>query len=405
MADALARTLRSRDFQLALVGAVTAVVSLGLAMAPPRAVPVEGDLLPLAEVSASSGEVKRRSGDALGWRPLATHMPVFDGDAVFVPPGGEATLRFDDGTELGVDERSLVVLERPRAGRHALLLRQGAVSGRAGQVGVDIQTPVGLASLGAASEARVELSEARVEVAVSRGQAAVSGAGGTRAVTGGQRVGSGRAGLEALAPWPVELRTPEANLRQLFRGAPSAVTLTWAGAVPVGGRLQVAHDRLFAFVEHDLALGSERYVLEKPKVGVTWWRVVGARGEPVSGARRFTLVEDVAPAPVQPRVGEVVLAPRGSTLVFAWTALPGVAKYRLEVCATEGFEALTVGADATTTQLRLPVTFDEGSWYWRVRAADGDEPGLPSKPTRFRLIHTSIPAAPELLTPQLEVGQ
>jgi hypothetical protein len=359
MADALARTLRSRDFQLALVGAVTAVVSLGLAMAPPRAVPVEGDLLPLAEVSASSGEVKRRSGDALGWRPLATHMPVFDGDAVFVPPGGEATLRFDDGTELGVDERSLVVLERPRAGRHALLLRQGAVSG----------------------------------------------AGGTRAVTGGQRVGSGRAGLEALAPWPVELRTPEANLRQLFRGAPSAVTLTWAGAVPVGGRLQVAHDRLFAFVEHDLALGSERYVLEKPKVGVTWWRVVGARGEPVSGARRFTLVEDVAPAPVQPRVGEVVLAPRGSTLVFAWTALPGVAKYRLEVCATEGFEALTVGADATTTQLRLPVTFDEGSWYWRVRAADGDEPGLPSKPTRFRLIHTSIPAAPELLTPQLEVGQ
>lgn len=36
MPDALARTLRSRNLQLALVGAVTAVVSLGLALAPPR---------------------------------------------------------------------------------------------------------------------------------------------------------------------------------------------------------------------------------------------------------------------------------------------------------------------------------------------------------------------------------
>lgn len=200
--------------------------------------PAEADLLALAHVSASSGEVKRRSGDALGWRPLATRMSVFDGDSVFVPPGGEATLRFDDGTELSVDERSLVVLERPRAGRYTLLLRQGALSGRVGQGGVEIQTPAGVANLDAASEARVEVGDARVEVAVTRGQAAVFGAGAARTVSAGQRVGSGRGGLETLAPWPPTCGPGRRTCGVSFRGAPSAVTFTWAGAVPQGARLR-----------------------------------------------------------------------------------------------------------------------------------------------------------------------
>jgi FecR protein len=392
------------DLALVSLGMVMAVASLALAFVPPSAGSQVPDAAALGTVLEQSGEVQRRPADTLGWRRLARGMSLLDGDAVFVPPGGEVSIRFDDGTELAIDERSLVVLERPRAGLRTLQLRQGAVSSRVGTVALRLQTPRGAARLDAGTEARVELSAATVQVAVQHGEASVAGlTGPAQTVSAGERVEATSAAVQVLPSWPVQLVAPDPRRHLSFTDRPGPLELEWTGELPRGARLQLARDRFFAFVDSDEAVSGGRFALEHPQAGVTWWRLVDARGEALCEARRFVLVEDVAPVPVLPRPGEVVMAPPGAAVPFAWTALTGVGRYRLEVAATESFEAVAWAQEVAGPEVRVAPGLAEGSWYWRVRASDGADPGLASRPSRFRIIHRGIPEAPELYTPEIEI--
>jgi hypothetical protein len=285
-----------------------------------------------------------------------------------------------------------------------LQLRQGSVSGRVGEVTLDIQTPNGTAQLSRASEARVELDQGHLAVAVKKGSAAVGHKGTKTTVGQGQRASSSDAGVVAEKPWPVELREPAANLTRVYSGTPPALSLSWAGTVLPGARLQVARDRFFAFLDRDVPAVGGTLTIERPAVGVTWWRVVDAQGGALSEARRFVFSEDVAPVTMLPRLGDVVLAPEGGVVAFAWTPLVGVSKYRLELSPSQGFEPVTLSKEVTQAQTQLALALPEGTWFWRVRVVDDRDASPPSAIARFRLIHKGIPEAPELYNPEIEVG-
>ena len=399
-----AGALRERDLWLAGVAALVAAASLSLALATGRGTDTIPATPVVASVKQASGEVKLRLAFTLGWHGANRGIEVHDGDALFVPPGAEATLAFNDGTELSLDERSLVVIERPRSGVRSVTLRQGSVSGRAGSEGLTLQTPAGEARLEADSEARVELTGQQLEVSVKKGSARVKGGtGAAKTIASGQRVAAANAGTTELVPFPVQLTAPEAQARFAFRGNTAAVTLSWSGEVPEGARVQVARDRLYAFVDSELPVSGSSLVLKEPSKGVTWWRVVDAEGRPISEARRFTCVEDVAPVAMYPRSGEVLLAPPGTQVGFAWAPLPGIGRYRLEISPSQGFEPVTVSEVVNGATARLPLNLNESTWFWRVRVDDGTGLGAPSEPMRFRVIHKGIPEAPELLSPEIEV--
>lgn len=390
--------MNPRELTLATAGLVVALASALVSLVPART--DEPDATRAAVAFQTVGEVKRRPADTLGWQRLIEGMGVFESDAVFVPPGGAGALRFDDGTELFLDERSLVVVERAPRGRR-LRLRQGAVSGRVGRQSLSLETPVGEATLASASEARVEVGPAALEVTVLRGSASV----GAQVLDAGQRVAAGVRGLEVLPSWPVQLVAPAPQVRLVYRDRPAPVELRWEGAPPRGARVQLAHDRLFSFVELELRAEGGALTLARPSAGVTWWRLVDERGAPVSEARRFILLEDVPAVALAPAEGEVVLASPGSQVTFGWTALAGAERYRLELSAAKTFEPVVLTKEVPRPSAKLVLALAEGSWYWRVRSVDGEVLGVTSKPCRFRLIHKAIPDAPELLLPELEVGE
>ncbi|MBL8912558.1 MAG: FecR domain-containing protein [Archangium sp.] len=358
----------------------------------------------VAAVAQSSGEVKLRPAQTLGWTGANRGADVFDGDAIFIPPGAEATIRFLDGTELSLDERSLVVIEKPRSGVRSVTLRQGSFSGRAGSEGLTLTTPNGSATLEAQTEARVELTGKELEVSVKKGTAQVKGSSGSaRSVTGGQRVSAAQNGTNELAAWTVELTAPEAQARFAYRSEPAPVTLSWQGDVPKGARVQIARDRLFAFLTKEIPALNGTATVKEPARGVTWWRVVDVDGNPLSEARRFTCSEDVAPVLMFPRNGDVLLVPPGSEIAFSWTPLAGQSRYRLEISPSQGFEPVTATEEVQGSSVRLKVSLNEATWYWRVRTSDESGAGAPSSPMRFRVIHKGIPEAPELLNPEIEV--
>lgn len=397
----VAETRSYRDVVVAGVGALIAVVSLTAALKP-TAARVRTTNTVAGHIQLAVGALQVRPAETLGWVTATRGDDVHESDAVYVPPGSEARVEFLDGTVLELDERSLVVIEPQRGQGRSVTLRQGSVAGVAGQVPLTLATKDGTATLPPAASARVDVSKGQLDVNVTKGTAQVSARGKTTGLDAGSRARV-MDEMVLMPSWPVTLLAPEAQHRQLFHGAPPTMTLSWSEA-PKGARLQIARDRLFAFLSSDLLVDGSQKELSAPSGGVTWWRIVDAAGVPLSEARRFSLVEDLSPANRMPRPGEVVLAPPGTRLEYAWTPLPGVGRYLLEVSASQSFEPLAVSETVSGTQVKLVSSLAEGSWFWRVRAAD-DALGeaLPSEASRFRIIHKAIPEAPELLNPEIEV--
>lgn len=391
-----------RDAALALVAAACAATAITLLAAEQ---PRESGGFAVARpavgtVAEANKPLRLRSAEELGWRNIAAGAEVRERDALFVPPATAARLSFKDGTTLELDERSLVVIEAPR-GRKTVALRQGSFAGVAGNDGMLVQTPQGTAQVAPSSQLQVALGQGgKVELEVVRGQATV----GDKTLAVGQRGELSQQGFAETAPWPVKLGAPERGKRVFFRGGPPPVTLDWKGDLPEGALVEVARDRGFAFVLQQKTSADKALTFAATEPGVYWWRVVDAAHTPLSEARRFSLQEDVPPAPISPRPGEVVLASDGKGLRLVWAEVRGVTRYRVELSGAADFSRVEVERSVTGTQLVLDQPLAEAGWYWRVRSADEDRGDSgPSEAVGFRLIHKRILDAPELLAPEIEV--
>ncbi len=397
---------RAWDSLLAAGAAAVAGVLLFMAVAGQDPWAQAGTSPVVAHVLSAQGAVQVRAAQTLGWRRLAHGDDVHESDSVFIAPGGAARLAFVDGTELDLDEKSLVVVEALRQDAREVTLKQGSVSGLAGERGLTLVTANGTAELSPRSEARVELDQGQVAIAVRKGEAQVKGKGGQKTKVGqGGRAQADGAQAQVLPAWPVTLVSPAPNARRRAASA-DPVTLEWKGTTPDGAKVQLARDRLFAFVTLELDALPGHGEVAAPEPGVTWWRVVDGAGRPLSESRRFSALAETAPGLLAPREGEVVLAPEGQPVGFTWTPLVGVHRYRFEVSSSRGFEPIVATEAVAGAGFKWVPRLAEGTWYWRVASLDGElGEGLPSPPQKFRLIRKALPNAPELLNPEVEIGK
>lgn len=349
-------------------------------------------------ISFSSADLRRRPASRLGWEEVSRGEAVHELDALFVPPGVEAKVTFKDGTVLELDERSLVVIDAPRAGRRNVSVRQGSVEGSAGAAGLSLNTPQGTAQISPQSQAIVEVTGSQVAMSMTRGEGKL----GDAALLNGERGGLGAGGVKTQGRWEVTLLEPARNHRSFFRGQSPSLKFRFEAA-PADARLQVARDRGFAFVLEEPSAAAQQFEFSGG-AGVFWWRVVNEAGEPISESRRLTVLEDTPPSLLSPRDGEVMLSDVKQPGLFSWVGVRGVSRYKVEISQTAAFTQLAFEREVEGALLRTPLTLTEGRWFWRVRTIDEErgESG-PSVARPFRLIHRALPEAPELLTPEIEV--
>ena len=359
----------------------------------------------IAHLTSPSSEVRRRAAHTLLWETLAPGSEVRDQDTVFVPPQADAEISFLDGTRLELDENSLVLLEAPTDATPSVALQQGSLLGHTKAGTLKIRSEGGSTALKGNSVARVDLEDLGPQVEVLSGQAGLATSQGERPLAAHQRASSKGGGRWQVGAAPsLELRAPERNARLPFHGTPEAVTISWRPDDASSARLQVARDRTFGFVVLQINALEGQARLEHPDPGVYWWRLVDPQGRALSEARRFTLVEDLPPRPLIPKGAQVVLSTEQSPIQFAWTQVRGASGYRLEVAADEGFTTVAHSAPSGRPGLSSHLPLPEGTYYWRVRAEDSSRAGSPSRALPFRLIHKALPEAPELLSPEIEVG-
>lgn len=387
------------DAWVAAGAVATGLTALFLLVVLPDGAPAELATRPIvAQVSQASAELRLRPADTLGWRPLGPGQPVRQDDAIFVPPGVEASVTLSDGTVLELDEQSLVVIEAMKQGRRRVAVRQGSVIGRAAAE-LEFSSGGVTTQLSADAEARLDVVKGAPQLSVSKGQAQVLGAW----LQPGHRAALTPQGLVEQSPWPVTLDGPQASWRRRFHVSPPPVSLQWHGALP-GDLVQVARDKGFAFVVDEASADTGELLFSRAEAGVFWWRVVSAEGEPRSEARRFSLLEDVPPVLLTPRPDEVVLSNDATPATLRWTQVRGVTRYRVEFSASADFATEAFAREVDGVVLRASLPLNEGVWWFRVRAAELERDEAPASPARsFTLVHRPLLAPPELLAPELEV--
>jgi hypothetical protein len=382
---------RDRDRLLLATSGLGLVVVFGLLLwggpEPARAV----DAPAIAKLTYAGGGVLRRRTGTLAWDGVRSGTVLSSRDAVYVPPGGLATVSFESGAAFDVEEKSLILVEPPEDADGALnrvALLKGSIEGASGRGAAAIRGASGVALLEPGSEGRFQ---ARAE----------QGTTWFELITGRARVN----GAQVSAPaYPVRLEAPRSGQRLYFAQFPAAVALRWQVGAPAELRLQVARDPAYAEVVSEAAAVGGAQAFRAPAPGSFFWRLVDAAGKPQSESRRFLVVEDRPPSLFSPIAGEVVFAPPGTQVPFWWTEVDGVSRYRVEIATDPSFRELAFAAEADGATLWADPRLPEGVYLWRVRALDparGESP--PSAPVRFRLVAQAVPNAPELFDPTIEV--
>ncbi len=362
-----------------------AAVAWLLAAGPERAASPPGTGSAVASLAFATGAVLHRPRGSLAWEGARPGQVLHEEEALYVPPGGIATVAFRGGATLDVEERSLVMLEPgPGAGEAGLELLRGAVSGRAEAGALAVRAPAGRAVLGRGAEGRLSVDRAgsvRLDLAAGAGRV------------------EGRA---AAAARGVALSAPPRGDRFWLSERNPVARLRWNGAEARGLLAEVARDRAFSEKLASAAGAAGALDFRPPRPGVYYWRIADARGAPRSEVRHLVVLEDRPPAPFTPAAGEMVLAPPGRPIAFWWTAVEGAPGYRMQIADDPSFPAPVFEAGSDGPGLWASPRLAEGVYYWRVRVAGREESPF-STPSPFRVIHAPVPAAPVLFEPAIEV--
>lgn len=419
------------DLVLAVFGlAGLAVVCFFIFFAEFAPVMTSGTAAPtVATTSALLGEVRRRPMAALAWDDLRFGASVRRRDTVFVPPEGELLLAFQDGSELHIEENSLVVIEfrsattddqliddafgllaaETGAGLTVEVIR-GGVSGRttSDQSSITIQSSTSVTRLTRTGEARVRVkADQSTNVYVVRGTAKVSSGDQENAVPAGtvQEV-SADGVLATPEHLKVVLTRPAAGERLYIQTAVANVQLGWE---PVDGFgpyvVQLAEDSGFSTIIASLRTKDVTQGVQVPGPGVYFWRV-GRRGEARnlrSEERRLVVIDDTPPVLLTPRHGQIVYAPGGGEVGFSWSSVGFAQGYRLVVARDRALEKIVFEQRTTVPSFWQPTDeMPEGVYHWRVHVTDSSREETPRRRAfAFRLITRPLPTPPELFDSEL----
>jgi len=367
----------------------------------------------IGQVQQSSNQVRRRSQGILVWNDLRTGEAVYESDAVYVAEDSQAVVTLEDGSRVEIDENSLVVIRSPKEGEAILLdIVRGGVSSKAGSRGVAIRTGSTSVTLEKSSSARVRLRKnrtAQIDVSGGRARVATKNRGKVDVRAGQRQSISGDGQAQDLQKFEIALAAPKPGEQIFFAGEATGVRFSWKAQPGRGPYLfELSADP--EFESTILKTKTRKTGISAPGLpeGVYHWRVRrrgrGRAGMHISAERRLTLIEDRAPIFYRPRSDQVVYVPEGKVFRLAWTRVPGVSGYQVELARgqAQGQEV------AVRTRAERPFylhreTLPEGHYCSKVRSDQPERGVSPWSQSRcFRIIHRPLPRAPELYKPKVE---
>jgi len=348
---------------------------------------------------------QRKYAEQVVWDDLAQSVPVYNYDTIRTADMSEAVVRLKDGTEIALNENSMVLLVMSSDDASVEFMRGSIAANRDG-AGKKLNITAGGAVVSMA-EGALNLSRGRgegLDVTLNKGSALVKTGEGEQRVTGDQRVVV--AGDVRVFDIKIRLASPEPNEYFFTPSGKAAVAFSWEPALREGRAwLETAADPSFSALTLTRAVAGNAATFTLPE-GIAYWRV--RTRDPASGrielseARRLVVLKSEPLAQIAPADGAVI----------RYTVKTPIILFRWSESSAGGVSTLSVYRDAELTD-RIKsvgvngssVALDDlaaGAYFWRVErsiTAGGKRHTETGTARRVVVERSDTPVAPELVYP------
>ncbi|MBN1495453.1 MAG: FecR domain-containing protein [Spirochaetes bacterium] len=341
---------------------------------------------------------QRRYAEEVVWEGIDRNETVYNCDYLRTMEDSGAIVRLDDGTDIEIDENTLVLVCRTKQGVD-IDLDQGSIAAR--------RKPAGGAMKIATRFAEVDVKSAVVDVGISKGGMNLAVSSGSAEVTAGGKKETVNSGYDVSVTGDTITREalfarqlePGINRYFVTTGGEYRVAFSWETDTAREVTVQVAKDAAFTALAGTVAVDTTRAGMDLP-AGAYYWRLADAAGK-TGPVRVFTIVNDGPVVPLAPRQAEEIPAGMKNPLVqFAWEPSGAATSYMIEISSDPGFKTIIRTLKSDTASIATD-ELAPGSYYWRIRTQYAFSPdvSLYSRTGRFSIVRATALVPPEPLVP------
>lgn len=360
---------------------------------------------PIATISFKYRTAQRKFLERVIWDRLRQESPLYNGDTIHTSELAEATVTFNDGNKLVLQENSMIQIfdEKESEGRG---FNASVVRGAAFIDSVEAENGFELTSNGV----KIDI-EAGSSVFAGDKVQVVNGSANITSKDGGQSVISQGEALsvqdgEILAP-TFTVTYPSPNEKIIFhRGTSSKVLFNWNSVNYSSNeqfRFELALDKGFRnrFASRTVNL-TEKMELEL-KQGVYYWRFVNPKNSSsVEAEGKIQMISSPAPVLISPENDFAYsYRKRFPAVRLIWSESPQASSYRVVIADNPELKNPVIEQKCTTTSA-VYANLSEGRYWWQVTpfyTINHAGYRAPSKTGEFRILRQGELVSPEMFLP------
>lgn len=312
---------------------------------------------------------ERKSGDEVIWEEVNNKSPVYNGDSIRTAKNSLAQLKLDDGTDLDLEQDSLIVLSMDEDGMNvnfahgSLSAKRSETSGAGGTEGSKLKIKSG--------DKVVKIDKSDVSIAggedkkftamVTKGTAEIT-AGKEKIVVKQDEKATIAEKVEVKVV-PLRLRSPDPGLRRVTRNEKEKLRFEWQGNEGDVETLEISDRPDFSSVA--VRRGAPGRVVEENLAEGNWyWRVRGK--SETSDVRTISIRRDQPISLLEPGSGASFTYAEVPPLIpLAWSENALVSEYQIVVSRDEAGKDIV--KNQTSGKNRISLTgLPEGDYFWRV---------------------------------------
>ena len=314
---------------------------------------------------------QRKTEDDPLWDYIQQDSPIYDGDIIRTSPLSEATISFNDGSQINLYENTLVKVCKTADGSEVQLdngqleVQTGNSNGMKVKSGTSLVNIDKKASVSAGLETSSASGKKELNVQVQNGTAAL-----TDTVTGsvkmklnaGQTAAMDSAGNVQKKRLSVSYPLKDAKIL-VFDDSNGKVTFRWDCDGENGVTLEFFASKTKDTPVQSFIVNGEYSQEVELAPGIYWWRLTSG-DEAAEG--KINICQSLSPQLIAPAADYVAgFRTKKPDVRFVWSESEGATAYELVIADNERLNKPVV-VQRTTQTSSIISSLAEGTWYWRV---------------------------------------
>jgi hypothetical protein len=319
---------------------------------------------------------QRKYSEQVVWDDIEQMTPVYNNDSIRTADLSEAVIRLADGTEIMVNENSMIQLSFT-TNEIDIQFKGGSISTKRSDVAGDTINKLNIKT----GETTVSVAKSDVQISggndkgvnlvVNRGNATVTTGGKEKAVKQNQKAIIER-GSQTMKIYTLPLRplTPLPDSVIVTAGTTGPVAFSWEELKNErDGILEISDSVSFARIITARKITGASVSVTMPN-GLYFWRLRAKNMTSgivyASEVRKFTIVRVEPAYLIYPDQGHILQYGKTKPVInFKWSGSDVAQEYNLEIASDPTMRKITVSHQTQEKSIAIDIP-GEGTYYWRV---------------------------------------